>query len=162
MTANQSWPCTFMNKIRRPWTKKRTKGWANSLQKTMTTHELGFSFAIATLQYTWKQTWTKFNIEQKKNMERKTLGMRKLTWKKWWQQWWKWIGWQVGLYSHTTIIKYEVPQHENRAWWTPQTSIEDELDPQKKKKKTTKRSWWTSSLEKNDYDNKLHCVATIA
>jgi len=73
--------------------------------------------------------------------KRKTLGVRKVTWKKWWQQWWKRIGWQVGLYSHTTIIKYELPQHENRAWWTPKTSIEDEHElykrrtwPKKKKR----------------------------
>ncbi len=32
----------------------------------MTTHELGFTFVVTTLQHTWKQTWTKFNIEQKK------------------------------------------------------------------------------------------------
>ncbi len=73
------------------------------------------------------QHWTK-----EKTMERKTLGVRKIIWKKWWQQWWKWVGWQARLHSHTTTIKYELPQHENRAWWTPQTSTKDEHELYKK------------------------------
>jgi hypothetical protein len=107
--------------------------------------------------------------EQKKNMERKTLGVRKFTWKKWWQQWWKQVGWQVGLHSHITTIKYELPQHENRAWWTPQTSTKDEHElykrwawPKQKIKDNKKVMVNKFTWKKNDDGNELHCVVTIA